>query len=197
MTTTIRSILFVVLLSCVGIVSAANTALSKQQKIEQMLASLKFDRIIESGIAECIDSTLDAYYAPEKVVAKSGDYKGMTPKSADWPQVQAAFRRFAEKSCSGVGVERTKKVYIEWYDKNITEEDLDAIIRFQQSPSGRALASAQENFTRFLSKATSDANSKAQEDAGVDFRNEVDTISNRQRTCNQQFWWMFWRKSPC
>lgn len=197
MTTTIRSILFVVLLSCAGIVSAANTALSKQQKIEQMLASLKLDRIIESGISECIESMLNAYYAPEKVVEKSGDYKGMTPKSADWPQVQAAFHRFAEKSCSGAGVERTRKVYIEWYDKNFTEEDLDAIIRFQQSPAGRALATAQENFTRFLSKATSDANLKAQEEAGVDFRKEVDAISDRQRTCKQQLWWMLWLKNPC
>lgn len=197
MTTTIRSILFVVFLSCAGIVSAANTALSKQQKIEQMLASLKLDRIIESGISECIESMLNAYYAPEKVVEKSGDYKGMTPKSADWPQVQAAFHRFAEKSCSGAGVERTRKVYIEWYDKNFTEEDLDAIIRFQQSPAGRALATAQENFTRFLSKATSDANLKAQEEAGVDFRKEVDAISDRQRTCKQQLWWMLWLKNPC
>lgn len=162
-----------------------------------MLASLKLDRIIESGISECIESMLNAYYAPEKVVEKSGDYKGMTPKSADWPQVQAAFHRFAEKSCSGAGVERTRKVYIEWYDKNFTEEDLDAIIRFQQSPAGRALATAQENFTRFLSKATSDANLKAQEEAGVDFRKEVDAISDRQRTCKQQLWWMLWLKNPC
>ena len=137
-----------------GASPAQGTAAAKQRKLGELLELMRLDQAYAISKNGCIDATLNGPFSPGKVAEKEGEYSGFAATSAAWPAVLKAFERYAVASCSPMTLAETKKRYLEFYGSRVSERDLDSLLRFLRSPSGRAFVTIQDEFLRALGEET-------------------------------------------
>jgi hypothetical protein len=163
-----RSLLPALIIVLVCSVSTAQAAATpKQRKLMELLDLMRLDQAYAISKKGCIDATLNGPFSPGKLVEKDGQYYGFTAKSPAWPEVLRAFERYAVASCSPMTLAETKKRYLEFYGSRISEKDLDRLLRFLRSSSGRAFTTLQDEFLRTLGDETQRRSLAAAADARV------------------------------
>jgi hypothetical protein len=95
----------------------------------------------ESGAAcapsEAIGADLKAAYR-----ARPGDFLGISPQSAYWPEVKRAWHADHGDRCAGVSDDTPAAMLARSYAEQLSSAELRAVIAFQNSPSGRAFIAA-------------------------------------------------------
>ena len=144
-------VLWVFALFLASALSSANAVpTEKQRKLAELLDLMRLDQAYAISRKGCIDATLKGAFSPAKVAEKDGQYYGFTRASPAWPEVLEAFERYAVASCSPMTLAETKKRYTEFYGSRVSERDLDSLIRFLRSATGRAFVTVQDEFLRAL-----------------------------------------------
>ncbi len=69
-------------------------------------------------------------------------FGGVSPQSAYWPEVEAAFQAYQQESCSYLTADRFRDYVARSYADRISTDDLVAAIAFYSSPLGKRLLSA-------------------------------------------------------
>lgn len=126
---------------------------SKLAKLHEMLDSMHFSETITQDRAICVQEYVTGVFSPEKVAKDKGNFRGFKPDTPEWPKVIAAYKAFAEKSCSYYVPERFEQPYIQFYDSRLSESDLDAYLAFQKTPAALHMAAATHDAVAFLADA--------------------------------------------
>ncbi len=98
------------------------------------------------------DGADDAACAPSEEVsadlaaayrARPGDFHGISPQSAYWPEVKRAWHAYHGDRCAG-SEESPAAILARSYAEHLSTVELRQVIAFQESPAGRAFIAATE-----------------------------------------------------
>lgn|GEM_PF-4506003 len=134
---------------------------TKLDKVNQMIEIMQVQKFYDKGIKSCVDSTLSAYYSPEKSFIKYGNYRGFKPSSKDWKKVNEIFGNYANSYCNRTSYSDLKNIYLKFFGEGLSEVDLQNWIDFTRTPSGRAFLNIQDDF----GKAVNDFYSQRADDS--------------------------------
>jgi hypothetical protein len=96
---------------------------------------------------EAISAELAAAYR-----ARPGDFHGISPQSAYWPDVKRAWHAYHGDRCAGPGGDSPAAILARSYAENMSTAELREVIAFQDSPSGRAFIAATQRARADLEK---------------------------------------------
>ncbi len=116
---------------------------TRETLAEHFVTLLQYDRQFEAFNERCVHD--QGSFTPESLVARNPNYfDGLTPKSAQWPDVVAAYSEFRQQVCS----RPTKTEYLQAlsssYAKAMTAKQLQESIKFYSSATGQALVEANQ-----------------------------------------------------
>ena len=74
--------------------------------------------------------------------ASPGDFHGISPQSAYWPEVEQAWHAYYADRCAAQGDESPAAIVARRYAANLSTDELRDVLAFQESPSGRAFIEA-------------------------------------------------------
>lgn len=74
--------------------------------------------------------------------ARPGDFHGISPQSAYWPEVKRAWHAYHGDRCAGQSEELPAAILARSYADSMSTAELRAVVAFQDSPSGRAFIAA-------------------------------------------------------
>lgn len=116
-----------------------------QQSIEKLLSLTQAEKMVDSMKAQ-----LDT---PIKLTMKNA-MRGRTPK----PEEQKVLDNFSAKASKIIGnnltMERFKPLYLKLYAQVFSQEEVDAMNAFYQSPAGKAMVEKMPQLTQNLMAAT-------------------------------------------
>lgn len=133
-------ITFVILLACSG---AHAQEAEKLEISRQIVVLLALDQQFDAQIAECTAVPENAVLNPLFEFRRNpGHFSGVSPQSAYWGEVEAAYAKYRETICGYM----TRPEFIEYsaksYASRATLEQLRAAVRFYDSADGRAFLKA-------------------------------------------------------
>ena len=170
----------IVALAAGAAVAQATAVTPKQKKLNELLELTRFDQAYAISKKGCIDATMNGPFSPASIAERDGQYYGFTAKSGAWPAVLRAFERYASASCSPMTLAETRERYREFYGSRISEKDLDSLLRFLRSSSGRAFLRVQDEFLRTLGDDTQRLSLAAAAEAQVTLDRELTKLQEQQ-----------------
>lgn len=174
-------------------VHAADTTRTKLAKVQRVMELTRFDQTIAMGARTCIETNLAGPTTPAAVAIREGSYHGLTPKSPDWPQLLASYERLTQKTCSIYEQIDLRKIYIDYYERQVTEADLDSVIQYLSSPAGQAFARVQDEFMRVMTREVQRRGQPIIEAAQQAFNADLKQLVLKEQERQKPAWWQFWR----
>ena len=107
-----RLIALVVCVISVTAQAAPAPSPSKLAKLHEMLKDMHLSETITQDRSICIHETLTGVFSPKKVAEDKGNFRGFKPGTPEWPKVLAAYKAYAERSCSYYVPQHIEKVYV-------------------------------------------------------------------------------------
>jgi hypothetical protein len=71
-----------------------------------------------------------------------GEFGGISPKSAYWPEARQIYREYVDAACALTSGETLEPLFVKNYATSMTAEELRAAVAFYSSPAGRTLQAA-------------------------------------------------------
>jgi hypothetical protein len=130
--------IFVLLLSLCSFAYADEQ--TKSEKISQILDLMHFEETIDGYIKGCKNGYQSAYFSPNEILKKKGSYQSYTPQSKEWEAIQEQFQDYVTQNCKYQPYDRYRRVYEQFYNKYLTENDVDNLLFFVQSPIGQSIS---------------------------------------------------------
>jgi Uncharacterized protein conserved in bacteria (DUF2059) len=126
-------------LAFVCLIVLSNSAYADDTSKEDKL--LQFVRLFEptNVVKEYKLSCMERYkaYNPETIVKYNPNYfSGIKPGSKKWPKLIDTWRRTAEMTCGGLTVKDVEEETVRAYHKLLSEDDLDAVLKFYHTEHG-------------------------------------------------------------
>lgn len=183
----------VVVFLLAGHAQAADISVSKQEKLGRLLELSRLEQSLELANRSCVEASVAGPHSPDKVWAKEGKYHGLTPKSEEWPEALAAFRRFSEASCASSSASMYKQMYVNFYGARLDEKYIDGVIKYMESPAGQAFAKLQDEFQTVMSDDANRRSIARQEAAREAYWKEIDRLAGQVAQRKSPPWWQFWK----
>jgi hypothetical protein len=139
--------------ACAVLLSSALACFAADDKRSTKLAKLVELWDIPGMVKEYRRNCLEPFKATTPVQTFRQDpsyFQGISPTSPLWPKVEAAYWRYAVSSCNALSEEAVKDSHIRAWAGRLTEEELDALLRFFQTRPGRAYIDGQRGVTEEL-----------------------------------------------
>ena len=102
--------------------------------------------------------------------ASPGDFHGISPQSAYWPEVVQLWHDYHVDRCAGQSDESTAASVARSYAENMSTIELREVLAFQESPSGRAFIAATRRAREDLEKAPAARSERNPAEASNRFR---------------------------
>jgi len=115
----------------------------------QFIELLRYGSQFEEAHALCLKS--NSAMPPEKILNITPENPGpIPPGSRLWPQVVAAYDEYWKDLCAHPTREEFLGIVAKSYARNLTDQELSAIIQFYSSPTGSKLVAANSAAVREL-----------------------------------------------
>jgi len=115
---------------------------SKRDKLTKFVKLFKPEQTIKNHKDNCYKS-LEKYSLDYMYQKNPSSFAHITPGSKYWTEVVKIFDEYQSVRCTYLKIDEAINYYIDTYDKLLTEEELDKILEFYQSPIGHKLLDAE------------------------------------------------------
>jgi hypothetical protein len=136
-----KLIYFIVLFA----LSASAYAESPQEKLQDarhLVEIMDYKATFDAYLSQCNKSE-GTYFDPITVFKSDpGAFKGISPQSAYWPEVEAAYRRYQNRVCEYFSADAFAEFFAQELASRISMDDLRTAIAFQSSAAGQRLQRA-------------------------------------------------------
>ena len=159
-----RRLLVVVLMLLCSTVSARDGD-------ERPALATKMIELIRPPVADCNPSP----EALAKRVANAyrtrpGDFSGISPQSAYWPEVERIWREYYAAQCAESHADAATALLVKTYATQMSVQDLRDAIAFFGSPSGRAMYAANIRIANDFQAGTAQTAGHVPNKASTDYR---------------------------
>jgi hypothetical protein len=102
--------------------------------------------------------------------ASPGEFHGISPQSAYWPDVEQAWHAYYVDRCAAQGDDSPAAIVARRYAANLSTAELREVLAFQESPSGRAFIEATRIARQDLESPPETPNRAGTDEASTAFR---------------------------
>ena len=150
-----KALAFVLVL--VLVTPASATADVRQQKIDELMRTIKLQDMLEQQIA----SSRASYVAfGKKMFAQFQDQLAPTADPAQKARMDAVLQRYFERAASLWKAEDLAAIWSQSFGQSLSDDDLDQILTFYRSPVGPKIVAASQAANAALTEAV---NTQSQE----------------------------------
>jgi hypothetical protein len=103
-------------------------------------------------------------------LASPGEFHGISPQSAYWPEVEQAWHAYYVDRCAVQGDDSPSAIIARSYAANLSTVQLREVVAFQESPSGRAFIAATAKARQDLESAPAARTGQDADAASATFR---------------------------
>lgn len=121
---------------------AAQSPSSKAELAAHLTKLLRFEGMFETYLKACTRPEGSPFDPKPEFESNPGGFGGISPQSAYWPEIEAIYTRFRNKTCAYATPEKFAAFFSERFAERLSAEDLHAAIAFHSSPVGRRIADA-------------------------------------------------------
>jgi hypothetical protein len=115
---------------------------------KQLIDLLHFKDSLQSAQASCGAELPNTSFDPSYVYKKDPRaFKGISPSSHLWPEVEEAYRLYRIEYCHSQDVADLLDLMASVYADKLSEDQLRSAIEFYESPAGQALSSISKDAT--------------------------------------------------
>jgi hypothetical protein len=108
--------------------------------------------------------------------ASPGEFHGISPQSAYWPEVEQAWHAYYVDRCAAQGDDSPTAMVARRYAANLSTDELREVLAFQESPSGRAFIDATRIARQDLENPPQGPNRRGADEASTGFRQAMQRL---------------------
>jgi len=143
----------------------------------ELVGLFNYEGNFRTYLQQCQKSA-DSYFDPEIAFkADPQSFGGLSPKLSHWAEVEAIYSTYRHNVCSYLTATQVTDFYARSFAAQLSEKDLEVIIAFQKSPTGRKLQTASdianEQYITMAQQALVSLYEKAYKDASVEIAEVV------------------------
>ncbi len=169
----IITISFVIFSISVGILGADELTIDKKLRKLADLQNLR--QTVQKQKTECENGMND--FDPNVVVKTQPNFfGGIMPGSKKWHRVEVAFKKYMSSYCNCLNEKDVVEEYISIYRTRISEETLDSVLSFYDSPSGRKYLEVSNAGTMKLQEYYNEVYTERMKIAVKDYYDEIQDI---------------------
>lgn len=115
---------------------------AKQAAVHRLVEAMRFDEGYSDSVRLC-KMQADRGQSPRAAYAENpGQFHGLSPSSAYWPEMERLYERYASDFCNIVKPQGTKDIYLQIFANRLSLAELEAAAAFAATPAGRAMQAA-------------------------------------------------------
>ncbi|TFW28025.1 DUF2059 domain-containing protein [Massilia horti] len=130
------------LFSVLSVSAYAETYQEKLEAARQVVWLTDYKAMFNAYLVQC-EKSEGTYFDPIVLFKNDpGAFRGVSPQSAYWPEVEAAYRRYQVRVCGYLTTDEFTEFVARQFADRTSLDDLRASIAFQSSPAGRRIQQA-------------------------------------------------------
>jgi hypothetical protein len=175
--------------SSYGATAAAND--SQLTSADKLVALMKYDTVLKDTLRRCKE--LAGTIGPENYVKSNPNiFGGIAPGSVLWPEVVGAFTEFYNETCSYLGENKLLASMAQAYSSNMTERELEDVIKFYSSPIGQKLVVASVAANTALQRTSIEQMPEITKKANAHLSKTLADLAEKNEKSRRKPWWRFW-----
>lgn len=138
---------------------------------ERQVLAAKLIELIRAPSAECNPSAeILAKRLADTYRTRPGDFSGISPQSAYWPEVERIWREFYAAQCAEAPADSPTAILTKTYAAQMSAQELRDAVAFFSSPSGRAMYAANMRIVYDVQAAAGKPATREPSKASIDYR---------------------------
>ncbi|MBA4264121.1 MAG: hypothetical protein C0453_03485 [Comamonadaceae bacterium] len=120
----------------------AEPSADKLKAARQVVELMDYKAMFNAFLSQCQQPS--GTFLDPKAAFKTdpGAFRGLSPQSAYWPEVEEVYRKYQVRVCKYLSAEEFSEYVAAQYASRASLEDLNTSIAFQSSPAGRRMQQA-------------------------------------------------------
>jgi hypothetical protein len=168
-----KNIAACILLSSLAFGAHSETTPERLAVARQLVDTMGYKKMYDDALKVCLESE-GSLFDPAVALETAPDlFQGITPQSAYWPEVQAAYRRFQVRTCNYLSAEEFTQYMAQQYAERNSLDDLRYALTVYSAPAGRRLQKATLEINNAYQVFANETMHKATIEAGKQSQQEV------------------------